>query len=366
MSALIRCLCGHLYDPEEHSACPECGRERKSADAGNARSAAPPPPPPPSPPPTSPPPAADVPAASPAQATGWLKPVAFAVAGLLVVLGLIGVFSGGDDAGDSAEKKAGDDDAGVGTASSCAGALGKWNWYTGGFVVINQDKRAYFQPTIDSPPAMHGDWTCDEDNGDVSIAWMHGYTDTFKVYDGGRVVTGKNNVGVDVSGTRYVDPTAGMPQLQVKQIGSRYIPQNLVRLIEGASTVARNWRADAYPVGLRIREDSHPNPDAFYVQFEFYSPSEGTGLWISSHRTRNRMNEAGTVRWSTEPLPTEFIDLPEALRIARDNGLRGRMKDAWLEVDRNWRPPQPIWRIRAEMYGEQPPPIHAVSGQVMR
>jgi len=360
MAALIRCLCGHTYDPGAHTACPECGRQRKSAASGKAGALRQPvPPPPPAPPP----------AAASSGSAGWLWKLGGAAAGLILIVVMVTVMRDESGQGAGGEERGAVDQqrqAAAGAGGACERAVGRWRWFTGGFVTIGPDGRAFFQPTEDAPPALHAQWQCDDSDGTYTLSWSHGFVETVRVYQEGNVISGTNNVGVEVSGTRYVDSTQGMPQLQFEQSGSRPMPSSLPRLLAAAGTVARNWRPDAYAVGLRVRKDGFPNQDSHYVEVQFYSPSEGTGLWVSSHRTRNQMREAGTVNWGTDAIPEDFIDFPDAVAVARQNGMRGLVDRAELDVDRRWSPPQPVWRIWAELHGAQPPLIHAVSGQVMQ
>lgn len=362
MAGLIRCLCGHMYDPESLPACPACGRERKSPRAPKAV------PPPPVQPAPAEKPAPGTPAPPAQTAPGWIWKLGAASIGLLLLITVVSSLFDPDHPGEgettvpATTRQA---ETELSQAAVCREALGKWNWFTGGFVTFADDGRAFFQPTEDAPPAVHAQWQCDPSTGSYTVSWSNGFTETIRVYQNGNLISGSNNVGVEVSGSRYIDPTAGMPPLQFKQSGSRQIPYKLPQLLQTADSVAANWRADAYAVGLRIRQDGFPNKGSHYVQIEYYSPSEGTGLWVSSHRGRNQVMEAGSVNWGVEPLPAEFIDFPDAVKIARENGLRGLISRAELRMDSGWRPAQAVWRISADTHGVHPPPIHAVTGQVM-
>ncbi len=366
MSRLIRCLCGNMYDPARYQTCPECGRPSNRSAAEPEPDASAPDSGGQSEPVKSKTAPKPVTGPAPTPLPSWIWKAVAGALGLLLLAFALKQFIGDDE---QQVRPAGADSttatAPIAATSGCQDIVGKWRWFTGGFVAFAADQRAFFLPTEDAPPALTADWRCDSETLTYTLSWSHGFTDTLKLYQDGQMISGRNNTGVEVSGSRYVDPAAGMPPLQVVQSGSRQIPHRLPDLLRAASVSAARWRPDAYPVGLRIRRDGYPDKDAYYVQMEFYSPSEGTGLWISSHRTRNKVMEAGTVSWSTSRLPDQFVDLPNAVDIARKNGLRGLISRAELRTDTSARPPLLLWRIVAETHGKHPPPINAITGEVI-
>lgn len=363
---LIRCLCGEMFDPAQHDSCPTCGRP--AVPPTPARNPAPP----------APPPAARAPQATapPASAggspalPGWVWKAAAGVAVLSVLVFAATRFTTDDDAAGPRPADAGmsristDMRERAAPDSRCARIAGDWTWFTGGFVHFAADGKAFFKPTEDAPPAITANWTCDPADGSFSVAWAHGFTDVLRLYDDDQVLQGTNHTGVEVSGKRHVDPARGMPPPQTVSAGSQQVPRNLPELAEAAYGVADDWRPDAFLVALRIRKDGWPNKDAFYVELSFYSPSEGTGLWISSHLTKTRVREAGTVNWGTDRLPDRFVDFPEALQSARKAGMRGLVSRAELRVD-SARGGTPVWRVTPELHGQAVAPIDATSGKVL-
>jgi len=353
---LIRCLCGELYDPEAHSGCPACGREGTSQAAPETTSRTSPPRVSARP---SPPPGAPAPVPLP---TWWPKATAAAA---LAVLGLWWLSSTREDAALPADRAGERPRTGslAQSADGCAQIAGDWHWFTGGFVHFGADGRAFFKPTEDAPPAITAEWVCDESSGDYTVRWAHGFTETIRLYDRGQVVQGTNNVGVAVSGRRYVNPAAGMPPFQIEQQGSQQLPSKLPQLARAASQVARDWRPDARLVSVRIRKEGRMAQTDFFVEQSFVSPSEQTGLWVTTGLTGSKVREAGTVNWGAHELPLDFIDLPVAVRTARAAGLRGLVDRAELSVD--GKAARPVWHVVPELHGQGAAMIDAVTGDLV-
>jgi len=79
--------------------------------------------------------------------------------------------------------------------SKCKDISGLWHWFTGDTVAINANGTT--QP---SPTGIRSDWTC---NGGVFVfKWSHGYTDRLSLSADGTRLSGSNNVGIPVWGTR--------------------------------------------------------------------------------------------------------------------------------------------------------------------
>lgn len=353
---LIRCLCGHMYDPGHHQACPECGRPA-AAESASKPVTEPPQPFPPPPTPASRP-------GTPLSIPRWVWKGGGIALGVVVLAVVMKQFAGDNDQTGVQTTAPVTTDTTLATTEKCAAVVGEWEWFTGGYVQFSDDGRAFFKPTADAPPALTATWTCDPGTGAYTVIWSHGFTDSLKLYDGNRVIQGTSNTGVDVSGKRYIDPARGMPPLQTVAAGSQAIPRNLPALARAAHPVATNWRPDAYLVSLRIRKDGWPNKGAFYVEMSFYSPSEHTGLWVSTHLKGSKVMEAGTVSWGTEPIPETFIDLPEAVQAARKAGMQGLISRAQLRVNRrSGNESALLWNITPELHGHGAGLIDAVTGR---
>ncbi|MEM6580552.1 MAG: hypothetical protein AAF699_04730 [Pseudomonadota bacterium] len=211
MAGLIRCICGHMYDPELHNVCPACGRERKSKTAERPASSTAP-----KPGPTLSKSAANSDDSIDAgPKPSWIPKLVGAAAALLIVVTLFNSLSGDEDSvqtGVTAESQEesqlptdalpeGDSSAAA-SGKPCEQALGQWRWYTGGYVTLMADKTANFRPNPQTAATVYGRWSCDPGTGTYVITWRHGYTDTMKVYQGGQSFRGSNQVGAEVSGTR--------------------------------------------------------------------------------------------------------------------------------------------------------------------
>ena len=89
-------------------------------------------------------------------------------------------------------------------AGSCDAIPGVWSWFVNGEVT--------FQPngTLVQGPRT-GRWTCA--NGQVIIAWSHGFTDRLTLSANGRSMQGTNEDGAAVWGTRRNDGNTPQPAM---------------------------------------------------------------------------------------------------------------------------------------------------------
>ena len=78
-------------------------------------------------------------------------------------------------------------------SSPCRGLPGNWNWSTGGVAIVSAGGTL-------KKGALTGSWTCK--GGDVNIVWSHGYVDRLKLDPVEGKLSGKNNRGFGISGTR--------------------------------------------------------------------------------------------------------------------------------------------------------------------
>jgi hypothetical protein len=77
----------------------------------------------------------------------------------------------------------------------CPNISGSWHWFTGDTVAINSNGTT--QPSL---IGIHAKWSCS--TGVYTFIWSHGYTDRLTLSEGGKRLSGKNNLGVPVWGTR--------------------------------------------------------------------------------------------------------------------------------------------------------------------
>lgn len=70
---------------------------------------------------------------------------------------------------------------------------GNWSWSTGGTAIISGGGTL-------KKGDLTASWTCK--GGDVHIVWSHGYIDDLKLDPEAGKLSGKNNRGFGISGTR--------------------------------------------------------------------------------------------------------------------------------------------------------------------
>jgi len=106
----------------------------------------------------------------------------------------------------------------------------------------------------------------------------------------------------------------------------RAVAKDLPRLVHAATQRARTWQRDAIPVSIEFEYRNAPNPSVRgpAVVILFLSPGAGTGLRATVTPKGLQTTPVNQqVRWGTRSLPVLFVDLPDAIRIARQNGLAG-------------------------------------------
>lgn len=104
------------------------------------------------------------------------------------------------------------------------------------------------------------------------------------------------------------------------------IPNDLPGKAAAGLARARQWRPDAELMSIEINDFA--NNGNFLVNYYFFSPSDGTGLVLGE----NGALQVGPANWGTTAIPNQFLDLPEALEVARHHGLTGPFNSALLRV----------------------------------
>ena len=138
--------------------------------------------------------------------------------------------------------------------------------------------------------------------------------------------------------SRYVGaraPGGGRHAADAASPASRDWPVDIPALLFGATRRARGWQGDAIPVWLEYQYVDAPNPAARGPQLRigFVSPTTGTGMRLTLRENEERTAEFNQrVNWGTTSLPPMFIDLPTAVRKARENGMQGTLGRARLAV----------------------------------
>jgi len=133
--------------------------------------------------------------------------------------------------------------------------------------------------------------------------------------------------------------------------------------MHAATQRARLWRPDAIPVSLKFEHREAPNPTMRgpAVTISFFSPAAGTGLLMTVTADDARTSEVNrAVNWGAVSLPPEFVDLPEAVRMARKSGMKGPVNGASLRIwSPGGAPPVLAW-----MVGDKT--INGATGEIIR
>ena len=232
-------------------------------------------------------------------------------------------------------------------AASCEAILGKWAWFTNGVVTFNPNGTMVHEPGND------GTWECtDAARGRVTLRWrLGGYVNRLVLSANGTGLSSTDPSQHFVTATRLdaggtapsaqgtsVLPGAAAVILTTQPDGARQLPKDLPELIHAATQRARLWRPDAIPVALEFQHRDAPNPAMRgpAVRISFFSPSEGTGLFVTVTTGGMRTSEFNqAVKWGGVSLPPVFVDLPAAIRIARADGMQGPVNRASLRI---WSP----------------------------
>jgi hypothetical protein len=132
------------------------------------------------------------------------------------------------------------------------------------------------------------------------------------------------------------------------------VPSGIPALAAQALQRAKAWRPDAALVMVQIQ-----NRGFHSEQFHFISPQDGTGLFVINPGSENsNVLQAGKVNWPTQPLPGNFVDLPDALSEARKHGMAGDLDHAYLMALQG----RPTWTIACTGNPVAVQNIDAVSG----
>ncbi len=183
----------------------------------------------------------------------------------------------------------------------------------------------------------------------------------------GDAVVGDAVTTPDTAAVTSSAPDVDDIRLSMQSDSGGAVPENLPELLARVRELSTQWRPDSIPVSLEYRYLFAPNPAirGSEVRISFVSPGDGTGETITVRGSGvSRFVVSQAVRWGTAELPAVFVDLPAAVRIARENGLQGQVKEASL---RTWKPGgQPVlaWMLKTGNSGTGRT-IDAASGAVL-
>ncbi len=256
-------------------------------------------------------------------------------------------------------------------AASCDAIVGKWAWFTKGVVTFNPDGTMVHEPGND------GTWECTEAaRGKFTLRWRVGsYVNQLVLSADGKGLSSTDPSQHFVTAKRMgaggtaqsaegasATPVAAPVILTTQSDSGRQLPKDLPELIHAATPRAREWRRDAIPVSLKFEHREAPNPTMRgpAVTISFFSPSAGAGLLVTVTTDGARTSEFNQqVRWGKVPLPPVFVDLPAAVRLARNNGMKGQVGHASLRI---WSPPGAP-PVLAWMVGDKT--INGVTGAII-
>lgn len=230
-----------------------------------------------------------------------------------------------------------------GHATSCNTVVGQWAWFVGGEVTIKSNG------TFTQQSGNSGTWECtDASKNAVTFKWANGgFVNKMALSADGTklsstdpsqpLVTAKR-VGVGETAQSGTSVTPSGVRLSTQPDGERQLPKDLPELMQAATQRARLWRPDAIPVALEFEHRDAPNPTMRgpQVRMSFLSPSNSTGLFVTVTANGAQTFEVNQPRaWGTASLPPVFVDLPAAVRSAREQGMKSPVNRASLKI---WSP----------------------------
>jgi hypothetical protein len=228
-------------------------------------------------------------------------------------------------------------------AAGCDAIAGRWEWFVGGEVQINPDGTAVL-----SSGANDGTWECvDAAQPAFVVRWrVGGFVNRLALTADGSGLTSLDpsqpyvsakRIGALAANGATPAPTGANIALSTVTDGAVQLPQELPQLTHAATQRARaSWRPDAIPVALAFENSNPVNPRlprGPEVKIYFLSPSSGTGLLATITAEGMRTFEPRQqVTWGTTSLPPLFVDLPTAVRIAREHGSQREVGRADLRI----------------------------------
>ncbi|HXY31557.1 MAG TPA: toll/interleukin-1 receptor domain-containing protein [Gemmatimonadaceae bacterium] len=128
------------------------------------------------------------------------------------------------------------------------------------------------------------------------------------------------------------------------------IPSQLPAAARKALGDARKWRADAELTRIQVQLTNRGGGTTSYqVSYGFRSPKDGAGLTMATSPSGSpRYDKMAPVSTAgLRAVPDAFVDLPDAISVARQAGLFGDVRDARLTPMGSGDHASSIWAIRA-------------------
>jgi hypothetical protein len=143
----------------------------------------------------------------------------------------------------------------------------------------------------------------------------------------------------------------------------RAMPSNLAGAARSVIPAGKQWRSDAVLTQIVAAPDTAGGSAAYRVQFAFRSPTDGSGLAITSGGAGTSTERLDAIPMSSiHALPDAFIDLPAAVSAARGYGMFGTLREGRLALVTNRGAPRTAWRLRSASDGSRIYYIDASTG----
>ena len=145
-----------------------------------------------------------------------------------------------------------------------------------------------------------------------------------------------------VTWTRVTDNMYFMTE----KIGAQYVPKHLpVIVARTLFAVAKPWREDAIPVSLMVKSVPY---QTFHLRLQFISPTDKAGLGVDVYKFEQKVRKHSHVTWGSHAIPTFFVDLPETIPLAQEQGVAGQLKEAMLK---HWERGHQAWTLNVSGKG---------------
>jgi hypothetical protein len=96
--------------------------------------------------------------------------------------------------------------AAQGTVVECGEVAGQWAWQLGGSVRFDPAGSATWAPAPGGSATLSATWHCDTADGSIVVEWQRGFTDRLRLSPDGQRLSGTNQAGVAVEGSRPQAP----------------------------------------------------------------------------------------------------------------------------------------------------------------
>ncbi len=150
--------------------------------------------------------------------------------------------------------------------------------------------------------------------------------------------------------------SARKPYFSDEMVDGQSVPSGLPELVNILVGVARSAYPDMTPAALQVSRDQGSGGTQIQVDLQSVKAQQGMHINVAPYS----LTVAGyALRGNWGALPPGFIDLPQALALARKAGLQGTLTTASLN---DWKG-TPAWILAGNGVGMT---IHAVTGAVLR